>query len=206
MNGEFETNPHFGAKALTCTHGRSQRFKDYGVDFVECRLNGANAFALRTTSRHESQSVCAPAPALASSKRTLRGSGPNMDAMRSATGEAVRNCPSSSCLPWGSLQRGVSCLHATKQSFVSTSNRPASRSGVNAFRLALHQVEHGLDQPSRGKDLPVVGDAVFGLDQVHGLTHSKIEQHTFSRHRCGLTWNDFQPIIPEHCGYCNRSQ
>ncbi len=37
-------------------------------------------------------------PAPASSNRTVRGSGPNIDAMKSATSEAVRNCPSSSCL------------------------------------------------------------------------------------------------------------
>ena len=35
-------------------------------------------------------------PAPASSKRTMLGSGPNMEAMNSATGAAVRNCPSSS--------------------------------------------------------------------------------------------------------------
>ena len=29
--------------------------------------------------------------------REVRGSGPNMDAMKSAVGDAVRNCPSSSC-------------------------------------------------------------------------------------------------------------
>lgn len=46
--------------------------------------------------RDTKAAVNAPAPAPASSRRTVRGNGPNMEAMKSATGVAVRNCPSSS--------------------------------------------------------------------------------------------------------------
>ena len=35
----------------------------------------------------------------------------------------------------------------------------------------LHQVEHRLDHPRRREDLPMVGDALFGLDVVHGAIH-----------------------------------
>ena len=45
--------------------------------------------------RETKAAVSAPAPAPASSKRTVRGSGPNIEAMKSATRGAVRNCPSS---------------------------------------------------------------------------------------------------------------
>ena len=47
--------------------------------------------------RETKAAVSEPAPAPASSKRTVRGSGPNIEAMKSATGVAVRNWPSSSC-------------------------------------------------------------------------------------------------------------
>lgn len=47
--------------------------------------------------RETNAAVSEPAPAPASNKRTVLGSGPNMDAMKSATGVAVRNCPSSAC-------------------------------------------------------------------------------------------------------------
>ena len=41
---------------------------------------------------------------------------------------------------------------------------PAGRlqeAGVDALGLVLHQVEHRLDHPCRGEDLPVVGDALL---------------------------------------------
>src|ERR1035437_7965788 len=46
--------------------------------------------------RETKAAVSEPAPAPASSRRTVLGSGPNREAMKSATGVAVRNCPSSS--------------------------------------------------------------------------------------------------------------
>jgi hypothetical protein len=44
---------------------------------------------------------------------------------------------------------------------VPTPARWLQESGIDAFRLALHQVEHCLHQPRRGEDLPMVGDALF---------------------------------------------
>lgn len=32
----------------------------------------------------------------------------------------------------------------------------------------LHQIEHRLDHSRKDEDLPMVGDALFGLDVVHG--------------------------------------
>ncbi len=39
--------------------------------------------------------------------------------------------------------------------------RRLQEAGVNALGLVLDQVEHRLDHPRRGEDLPVVGDALF---------------------------------------------
>ena len=50
---------------------------------------------------------------------------------------------------------------------VAAPARRLQEAGVNALGLALDEVEHRLDHPRRGEDLPVVGDALFGLDQVH---------------------------------------
>ncbi len=54
--------------------------------------------------------------------------------------------------------------------------RPKSASGGAAATfffglLIIHQVEHRLDHPRGGENLPVVGDALFGLDQVHRSMH-----------------------------------
>ena len=49
---------------------------------------------------------------------------------------------------------------------VAAPARRLQKARVNALGLVLHQVEHGLDHPRRGEDLPVVGDALFGLDEV----------------------------------------
>ena len=38
---------------------------------------------------------------------------------------------------------------------------------VNALGLTLDEVKHLFDQPPRRKHLPVVGNAPFGLDQIH---------------------------------------
>ena len=40
--------------------------------------------------------------------------------------------------------------------------------GVNAFGLAFDEVEHFFDQPTRRQYLAMVGNAFFGLDEVHG--------------------------------------
>ena len=45
--------------------------------------------------------------------------------------------------------------------------------GVNALGLALHQVEHRLDHPRGGEDLPVVGDSLFGLYKAHEQIRSE---------------------------------
>jgi hypothetical protein len=42
--------------------------------------------------------------------------------------------------------------------------------GVDALGFVGHELEHGLDEPGRGKDLPMVGDALLGLDEAHGWT------------------------------------
>ena len=42
--------------------------------------------------------------------------------------------------------------------------------GVEALGFVGHELEHGLDEPGRGKDLPMVGDALLGLDEAHGWT------------------------------------
>jgi len=51
---------------------------------------------------------------------------------------------------------------------------PARRfqeAGVDPLSLILHQIEHRLDHPRWGKDFPVVGNALFGLDLVYGSIH-----------------------------------
>ena len=86
-----------------------------------------NAVAFLTAPSDESRGeVSAPAPAPASSKGTVFGKGPNIDAMKSATGEAVRNCPNSSCLFLGfavtagfmSLRYQIECRFTTEQNGV----------------------------------------------------------------------------------------
>ena len=51
---------------------------------------------------------------------------------------------------------------------VAAPARRLQEAGVNALGLVLHQVEHRLDHPRGGEDLPVVGDALFGLHLGHG--------------------------------------
>lgn len=49
-------------------------------------------------SEHRDTKAAVSEPAPASTRRTALGSGPNIEAMKSATGEAARKCPGSSCL------------------------------------------------------------------------------------------------------------
>jgi hypothetical protein len=52
---------------------------------------------------------------------------------------------------------------------------PAGRfqeAGVDSLGLVLHQVEHILDQPRWGEHLSMVGDALFGFNEVHGSIRS----------------------------------
>jgi len=66
--------------------------EEFAVEFVQRRFDGVNAVAFLTAPSDESRGeVSAPAPAPASSKGTVFGKGPNIDAMKSATGEAVKN-------------------------------------------------------------------------------------------------------------------
>ena len=51
---------------------------------------------------------------------------------------------------------------------ISASARSLQETRVNALRLSLHQIKHVFDQPGRRKHFPVVCNAPFGLDQVHG--------------------------------------
>jgi hypothetical protein len=44
------------------------------------------------------------------------------------------------------------------------------KAGIDAFGLGFHEVEHCLDHPRRGKDFPVVGYAIFGLNEAHRIT------------------------------------
>lgn len=62
---------------------------------------------------------------------------------------------------------------ATVQAFLLLRNAPADARPLALVEavLILHEVEHGLDQPRRRKDFPVVGDANFGFDQAHTLSH-----------------------------------
>jgi hypothetical protein len=55
---------------------------------------------------------------------------------------------------------------------VAAAARRLKEAGVNALRLTLHKVEHSLDQPRRGEDFSVVGNALSRLDAVHELTAS----------------------------------
>ena len=50
---------------------------------------------------------------------------------------------------------------------VAAPARRLQEAGVDALGLALHEVEHRLDQPRRSEHLPVVGDAFLGFDQAH---------------------------------------
>ncbi len=50
---------------------------------------------------------------------------------------------------------------------VPTSASRLQKTRVNALGLALHQVKHVFDQPLRRKYLPVVCNALLGLDQIH---------------------------------------
>jgi len=50
---------------------------------------------------------------------------------------------------------------------VAVAARRFQKARVNALGFALHEVEHGLDHPRGGENLPVVGDALFGLHQRH---------------------------------------
>ena len=45
----------------------------------------------------------------------------------------------------------------------------AFAAGIDALGLVLHQVKHDLNHPRRGEYLTVVGDALFGLDEVHAM-------------------------------------
>jgi hypothetical protein len=51
---------------------------------------------------------------------------------------------------------------------IAIAARRFQKARVNALGLALHEVEHGLDHPRGGENLPVVGDALFGLYEAHG--------------------------------------
>ena len=48
---------------------------------------------------------------------------------------------------------------------VAVPARRLQKARVNALGLVLHEIEHGFNQPSRGENLPVVGDALFGLSR-----------------------------------------
>jgi len=51
---------------------------------------------------------------------------------------------------------------------------PAGRlqeAGVNPLALSFDEIEHRLDHPRGGEHLPVVSNALLGLDQVHGPVH-----------------------------------
>ena len=41
------------------------------------------------------------------------------------------------------------------------------KAGVNALGFALDQIEHGLDHPLGRENLTVVGNTLFGFDEVH---------------------------------------
>lgn len=43
------------------------------------------------------------------------------------------------------------------------------KSGVDAFGLVFHEIEHGFHHPSGGEYLAMVGDALFGLNKTHVL-------------------------------------
>ena len=40
---------------------------------------------------------------------------------------------------------------------------------THALGLAFHEVEHGLNHPCGGEDLPVVGDALFRFNETHSF-------------------------------------
>src|SRR5262245_44534830 len=44
---------------------------------------------------------------------------------------------------------------------------------VDTLGLALHDIQHRLDQPRRRENLAVVGEALFGLDQPHAGEFSR---------------------------------
>lgn len=50
---------------------------------------------------------------------------------------------------------------------VPAAARGLQEAGVNPLRLVLNHVEHRLDLPGWGKHLPVVRDALLGLEQAH---------------------------------------
>ena len=50
---------------------------------------------------------------------------------------------------------------------VAAPARRLQEAGVDALGLVLDQVEHRLDHPRGGEDLPVVGDALLRLHQRH---------------------------------------
>ena len=52
---------------------------------------------------------------------------------------------------------------------VAAAARGLQKAGINALSLVLYQVKHGFDHPCWREDLAVVGDALFGFDEVHGL-------------------------------------
>ena len=47
--------------------------------------------------------------------------------------------------------------------------REACRLGADALGFVFYPREHGIYHPRRGKHFAVVGNALFGFDEVHGL-------------------------------------
>ena len=50
---------------------------------------------------------------------------------------------------------------------VATAASGFEKAGVDALRLPFDKVEHLFDQPRRGENLSMIGDALFGLNQTH---------------------------------------
>ena len=44
---------------------------------------------------------------------------------------------------------------------------------VDALRLALHEVKHGLHHPSRCEDLAMIGNTFFRTDHIHSVTFTE---------------------------------
>jgi len=47
--------------------------------------------------------------------------------------------------------------------------RRFQKARVNALGFVFHKIEHRLYHPRRGKDFPMLGNALFGPDVIHGV-------------------------------------
>ena len=134
--------------------------------------------------------VRAPAPAPASSNRTTLGSAPNIEAIKSATGAAVRNCPSSSCrvLGWAVAAAFIRSGYQTDAGFTNHQISPVLVALFSDLDIGANREGMELD----GAWLCSPGDPIGGRKRQRGENRGKSIHETVA-----TRWRDFRSLAGE---------